>query len=117
MMKQFALALCFLGLALPVAADSPSDAGLAEVRELGELNGQALACSHKQTAARIKVVMINYAPKTRRYGEAFEASTNQSFLAQVKKSPAACQDEALLASQAETLAARLQAAIPAAVPQ
>ena len=37
-MKQFALALCFLGLALPAAADSLRDAGLAEVRELGELN-------------------------------------------------------------------------------
>lgn len=116
-MKRFVLALCFLGLALPVAADSPSDAGLAEVRSLGLLNGQALACSHKQTAARIKAVMINHAPKSRRYGEAFEAATSQAFLAQVKIDPAACQDEQALASQAEDLAARLQAAVPAAASQ
>ncbi len=116
-MKRIALVLFFLGLAMPAAADVPTDAGLAEVRDLGRLNGQALACSHTQAAARIKAIMIQHAPKTRRYGEVFEAATSEAFLAQVKKDPAACQDEPLIASQAEALAARLQAAIPAAVPQ
>lgn len=113
MMKRFALILFFLSFSLPVAADSPSDAGLAEVRDLGQLNGQALACSYNQTAAMIKAAMINHAPKSRRYGAAFEDATSESFLAQVKKDPAACLDESLLASQAEAAAARLQAAIPA----
>jgi hypothetical protein len=117
MMKRFALVLCFLGLALPAVADSPSDAGLAEVRDLGLLNGQALACSYTQAAARIKTVMIRHAPKSRRYGEAFEAATSEAFLAQVKKDQATCQDEPALSSQAETVAARLLAAIPAAGPQ
>lgn len=116
-MKRFALVLCFLGLAQPAVADSSSDAGLAEVRNLGLLNGQALACSHKQTVARIKAVMINHAPKSRRYGEAFEAATSQAFLAQVKNDPAACQDEQALTSQAEEVAARLVAAVPVAAPQ
>ncbi len=116
-MKRFALALCFLGFALPVAADSPSDAGLAEVRDLGVLNGQALACAYKPAATRIKAIMIQHAPKTRRYGEAFEAATNEAFLVQVKKDSAACPDEPALASQAEDLAARLQAAVPAAASQ
>ena len=114
MMKRFALALCLLGLALPAFADSSADAGLKEVRDLGLLNGQALACSHTQAAARIKTVMIQHAPKSRRYGEVFEVATNEAFLAQVKKDPAACQDGAALASQTDAVAARLQAAIPAA---
>ncbi len=118
MMKRFILTLCLLGPALPaIAADSPSDAGLTEIRELGLLNGQALACSHTQTASRIKAIMIQHAPKSRRYGEAFEAATNQAFLAQVKNDKAACEDGAALAKQAETLALRLQAAIPAMAQQ
>lgn len=116
MMKRFALMLCLLGLALPAAADSPTDAGLAEVRDLGLLNGQALACSHNQAAARIKTIMIRHAPKSRRYGEAFEAATSEAFLAQVKTDPAACQEEPAIASMAEALAARLQAVIAAAGP-
>jgi hypothetical protein len=114
MIKQFALALCFLGLALPAAADSSIDAGLTEVRDLGLLNGQALACSHNQVAARIKTVMIQHAPKSRRYGEVFESATNEAFLAQVRKDPAACQDGPALASETEAVATRLQAAVPAA---
>lgn len=116
-MMRFAIVLCCLGLALPAAADSSADAGLAEVRDLGLLNGQALACSHKQAAARIKAVMINHAPKSRRYGEAFEAATSQAFLSQVKKDPAACQDEQTLASQTEEVATRLVAAVPTVAPQ
>lgn len=117
-MKSFALVLLLTSFALPVAADTAADAGLPETRDLGLLNGQALACSHTKTAARIKKIMIERAPKSRRYGEAFEAATNEAFLAQVKKDPAACQDEAVLASQAEALAARLPSiAAPAAAAQ
>lgn len=111
-MKRVVLVLCLLGLALPAAADS--DAGLPEVRELGLLNGQALACSCTQAAGRIKTIMIQQAPKSRRYGEAFEAATSEAFLAQVKKDPATCPDEPVLASQAEAVAARLRVAVPAA---
>ena len=116
-MKRFALVLCFLGVALPAAAESIADAGLTEVRDLGLLNGQALACSHTQAASRIKALVIQHAPKSRRYGEAFEAATSEAFLAQIKKDPADCLDEAAIANQAEALATRLQAVIPAAAPQ
>jgi len=110
--------LCFLSLALPAhAADTPADAGLAEVRDLGRLNGQALACSQTEAAARIKAIMIKHAPKSRRYGEAFETTTNEEFLAQTRKDQAACQDGATLASQVEEAATRLQAAVPATVSQ
>ena len=116
-MKRFALMLYFLSFALPAAADSPSDAGLAEIRDLGQLNGQALACSHNQAASLIKAAIIQYAPKSRRYGAAFEDTTSNAFLAQVKKDPAACPAEALLVSQAEAAVARLQTAVPAVAPQ
>lgn len=114
-MKRVVLVLCLLGLALPAVADF--DVGMPEVRELGLLNGAALACSHTQAAGRIKTIMIKHAPKSRRYGEAFEAATSEAFLAQVKKDPASCLDEPALASQAEAVAARLLAAIPAVGPQ
>jgi hypothetical protein len=118
LIKQFAFALCSLGFALSAAAaDSSSDAGLAEVRELGQLNGRALACSQTTAVSRIKAIMIQHAPKSRRYGEAFEVATNEAFLIQVKKDQGACQDSAALISQADALAARLQTAVPAAAPQ
>ena len=117
MIKRFALALCLLGFALSAAADPVADAGLTEVRELGLLNGQALACSQTQVAARIKAIMIAHSAKSRRYGEVFETATNESFLEQVKKDQAACPDGSALGSQAEAVGARLQAAVPAAPPQ
>ena len=117
-MKQFALALCSLGFALSAAAaDSSSDAGLAEVRELGRLNGQALACSYTPVASRLKAIMIQHAPKSRRYGEAFETATNQAFLAQTKSNQAVCEDATTFSRQAEVLAMRLQAVIPSAPPR
>lgn len=117
MTRRFALALCLFGLALPAAADSATDAGLKEVRDLGLLNGQALACSHTQAASRIKKIMIQHAPKSRRYGEVFEVATNEAFLAQVKKDPAICPDGLALVRQAEAVAGRLLSAVPATVPQ
>ena len=118
MSKRFALALSLFGFALSAAAADPvADPGLTEVRELGLLNGQALACSHTQVAGHIKTIMIEHAPKSRRYGEAFEAATNEAFLDQVKKDQAACQAGSALASQADAVAARLQAAGPTAAPQ
>lgn len=118
MIRRFSIALCFLVYTLSAAAgDSPGDAGLTEVRELGRLNGQALACSHTPVVSRIKAIMIQHAPKSRRYGEAFEAATNKAFLAQTKNDQAVCEDATTLSSQAEVLAMRLQAAAPSAPPQ
>lgn len=115
-MKRFAFLLCLLGFSWAVAAaELPVDAGLAEARDLGRLNGQALACSHGETASRIKKIMINSAPKSRRYGEAFEAATSEAFLAQTRKDPAACQDGPALAVQVDEVEKRLQAALSATV--
>ena len=96
------------------AADAPADAGLAEVRDLGRLNGLALACGYADTAARIKTVIIQQAPKSRRYGAAFEEATNAAFLGQAKQDQATCIDGPTLTGQVDELAQRLQAALPPA---
>ncbi len=113
-MKRSALLLCFLSLALSAhAADSLTDAGLAEVRALGRINGQALACDYAETVSRIKAAMIQYAPKSRRYGAAFEEATNKAFLDQTRKEQTTCPDGPSFTEQVDESARRLQAALPA----
>lgn len=111
-MKRFALLLCFLSYSFSGHA---ADAGLAEVSDLGRLNGQVLACGYMDAAARIKATMIRFAPKSRRYGAAFEEATNDAFLAQSKKERSTCLDGPTYAEQVEMAGKRLQAALPAAV--
>jgi len=115
-MKRSALLLCFLSLALSArAADSLTDAGLTEVRDLGRINGQALACGYAETVSRIKTVIIQHAPKSRRYGAAFEEATNKSFLDQSRKEQTTCPDGPTLSGQVDEATQRLQAALPAPV--
>lgn len=92
------------------AADT--EQGLALVNELAQVNGQALACQDMATVARAKQLMLAHAPKTPRFGNAFEEGTNASYLAQVR-SAAACPDAAILASKLDALTKRLQDALPA----
>lgn len=115
-MKRSTLLLCFLSLALSAqAADSATDAGLTEVQSLGSLNGQALACDYAETASRIKTVMIQHAPKSRRYGAAFEEATNKAFLDQSRKEQTTCPDGPTLNGQVDEATQRLQAALPTPV--
>jgi len=115
-MKRSALLLCFLSVALSArAADSLTDAGLTEIQALGRLNGQALACDFAETASRIKTVIIQHAPKSRRYGAAFEEATNKAFLEQTRKDQATCPDGPTLNGQVDEATQRLQAAVPAPV--
>jgi protein SCO1/2 len=93
------------------AADAPADAGMAEVRGLGRLNGEALACSYPEVAARIKLLIIQRAPIARRYGDAFEVATREAYLGQIKKGQEACPGAAVISSQADELGTRLQAAV------
>ena len=117
-MKRSALLLCFLSLALSAhAADSSTDAGLAEVRDLGRINGQALACDYAEAASRIKTAMIQHAPKSRRYGAAFEEATNKAFLDQARKEQTTCPDGPTLNGQVDEATQRLQAALPAPIPK
>lgn len=111
-MKRLLPLICALMLALPAAADDSAARGVAEIGELGRLNGQALACAQNQAASRIKALMIDHAPKVRNVGTAFEEATNQAFLAQTQD-PSGCQSGAILILQAEEVVKRLQAAFPA----
>lgn len=99
---------CSLLFALSAQAADPALRGLAEVEALGRLNGHALACDQPGASARIKQLMIQYAPKVQSYGAAFEEITHKTFLAQDQ---ASCQAGAILILQAEDMAKQLQAAI------
>jgi protein SCO1/2 len=95
----------------PAAMPKAPDPGAIKVavKEVGIVNGIALACGHKDTVARAKSLMIMRVPKTREYGEVFEQASNDSYLAQsVKKGD--CPGRGTLAVQLETAARGLPAA-------
>lgn len=110
-MKTWAVVTIVALLAFPVRA-ADADAGLAAVGELGQANGLALACGDKETISRAKNLMLQHAPKTPRYGQAFEQATQQGFLAQVK-GPSTCPEARAVAERIEGLAQRLRVALPA----
>ncbi len=79
----FVLAFAFLNALAPALAGGP-EAALAAVRELGAVNGQAMACSEPEAARRAKALMLAHAPKSQTWGDAFQISTHEAFLAQGK---------------------------------
>lgn len=99
---------------LPASAEDV-EAGLAAVRQLGTLNGQALACAEKDAAANAKALMLAHAPKTQRFGTAYEEATQEGYLAQTKAS-GTCPDAKTLAGKIDEVAQRLKTALPAAQP-
>lgn len=108
-MKRLYLMLALLVLgSTAVAADKK---GMDEVKSLGELNGKALACGQKENISLIKSVMISHAPKTRRYGIAFEQSTEESFM-QRSRETEACGDDPIITLKVKSLEARLQELFP-----
>ena len=106
-------ALCLSSLALQGAAHAAdAELGLALVTELAQVNGVALACQDLTTAAKAKKLMLAHAPKTPRFGSAFEEATNASYLAQIRQAPA-CPDATAAGGKLDALATRLQEALPA----
>ena len=85
------------------SATIDADKLTATVQALGRLNGQALACQHKEVGARIKSIMINRVPKTRPMGELFENATTAAFLAQGNEK-AACPPQVALTVELEAAA-------------
>lgn len=71
-------------LSLPLTVAAGSEDPLSAIAELGRLNGEALACGQLAVSKQAKQLMIDRAPKTRRYGEVFEEQTSQAFLARGK---------------------------------
>ena len=64
------------------AENQVGSALLAQVSELGRLNGVALACGQPALTARLREIMVNSVPKTRELGEVYEQASNAAFLAQ-----------------------------------
>lgn len=102
---------------LPAATwAAESDAAMNMVRELAQINGQALACQDTGTAAKAKTLMLAHAPKTPRFGTLFEETTNASYLEQVRGT-AACPDAVAVSRRLEDLAQRMREALPVAASQ
>lgn len=101
-----------MAFANPVFADE-APVGLAAIKQLGSLNGQALACADKNSAAHAKLLMLTYAPKTATYGTAYEEATNAGYLAQTKNA-ASCPDAQSLGKKVDAVADQLRTALPAA---
>lgn len=95
------------------AADA--DAGLLAIKALGSVNGQALACSEARLAARAKQLMLAHAPKTQRFGSAYEEATQDAFLGQTR-SVSACPDATRLTDRLNQLALQLADTLPVAAP-
>jgi len=96
-------------------ADAPTrnpEAGLQAVVRLGEANGLALACGANEAAARAKQLMLLHAPRTSRFGVAFEQSTQSGYLGQVKGS-APCPSAAEISVRIESIALVLRKTLPA----
>lgn len=108
------IVLLSLASPLPTLAED-ADAGLAAVRQLGALNGQALACAEKDAAAHTKMLMLSHAPKTPRFGAAYEEATQEGYLAQTRAG-GACPSAKTLAGQIDEVGRRLRLALPAAQP-
>jgi len=106
--------LAAAGLGLAATAAGAGADGLAAVRDLGRLNGQALACGAKDAAAWVRILMLSHAPKTRVHGEAYEEGTQEAFAAHGRGAPCATPTE--LSAGIGAIAQRLKDALPAPVP-
>ena len=105
------LALAAAPGAVTSADAADAEAGLVAIRSLGSVNGQALACAEVQVAARAKSLMLAHAPKTRRFGVAFEEATQAAYQAQTRATTP-CPDAIRLTDQLNKLALQLAETLP-----
>lgn len=104
-------------LAVPMLAQAQTATpGAAEVRALGRLNGEALACKQMALVDRIRIGVVHEAPKTREIGEIFEAATSERFL-EMGQNKATCPDGRTLSQQVETAIQAMRAAFAGAMGQ
>ena len=116
-MKTIRTCLAIAVLSAPtLAAADNAEAGLALVKDLGGVNGLALACAEERVAARARELMLAHAPKTARFGAAYEEATNEAFNAQTR-SGRPCGDATALTARLNQLALRLGDALPIAPKQ
>ena len=117
-MKPSKLAIIVLALAaqLDTATAADAEAGLLAIKALGSLNGQALACAELQAATRAKALMLAHAPKTPRFGTAYEEATQAAYLAQTRGKET-CPDALRLTDQLNRLALQLAETLPLVAPE
>jgi hypothetical protein len=102
--------LIVLALAMPLLAQAQdASPGMAEVRALGLLNGEALACNQPALVDRLRITIVHEAPKTREIGEIYEAATTERFLA-LGQNQGACTDGRDLAMRIEVATQALRKA-------
>lgn len=85
-MMRIVRLLRVVGFCAPLCASAADDAAApfpAALRELGKVNGVALACGYTEVAARVKALVLERAPKTRSLGQVFEEATREAFAQQV----------------------------------
>jgi protein SCO1/2 len=102
-MKRIFLLVLFTLLATTTRAEPDAATLDATVDALGRINGQALACNHREVAARARAIVIARVPKTREYGERFEQATSAAYLA-AGGDKAACPAHVALTVELETTA-------------
>lgn len=102
------IATMIAGAANAEPAEPPAVADLlAGVVELGRVNGTALACGYKELLPKAKAMMLLRAPKTRRFGEAYENASSESFRAQTAGNQP-CPEQVMLALRLEAADLKLQ---------
>lgn len=110
MMKRLFPLAILAALAGPAAAEADSPVItelLAGVDELGRVNGVALACNYPEVVSKARAMMILRAPKTRRFGEAYEQASTAAFNEQ-GTSGASCPDAVVLNLKLEMTDLRLR---------
>ena len=99
--------------ALPAWAGADESPVIAELLagtvELGRVNGTALACGYTDLVAKAKAMMLLRVPKTRRFGEAYEAASSEAFRNQTDGS-AACPELPVIGLRLEVTDLNLQEA-------
>jgi hypothetical protein len=107
-MKKILICLaCVLATSFARADALPP--GGAEVRAMGLLNGEALACKQMALVDRVRMRVVNEAAKTREMGEIFEAATTERFLA-MGQTGEPCPDGRVLAERIEAATRALRTA-------
>lgn len=106
-----ALADTVSGSAGDITFAADAEAGLLAIKALGGVNGQALACAETRVASRAKQLMLAHAPKTQRFGAAYDEATQEAFTAQTR-SGKPCADATELTARLNQLALRLAETLP-----
>lgn len=100
-MKQLRNIILLLSLTMVTPlSQAASEAQLGAIKQLGSANGVALNCGYIDETRRMKRALVAILPKLRILGEAFDHSTNDSFLEMIRtKHP--CPTEAQLSSEVD----------------